>query len=43
MSCYVHFELAVSIRHPGSLQLITMNSSVILTYYADNPFSLYDR
>ena len=36
-------KLPLSLWHPGPFQLITVNSNVLITYYSDTSFSLYDR
>ena len=36
-------KLALSLLHPGPFQLITVTSNVLMTYYVDNFYGLYDR
>ena len=36
-------KLALSLLHPGPFQLITVTSDVLMTYFADNFYGLYDR
>ena len=38
-----NLKLALSILHPGLFQLITVTSNVLITYYVDNFYVLYDR
>ena len=34
-------KLALSLLHPGPLQLITVTSNVLKTFYVDNFYGLY--
>ena len=36
-------KLALSHVHPDPYQLITVTSNVLMTYYVDNFYGLYDR
>ena len=40
---YSTLKLALSLLHPGPFQLITVTSKVLMTYYVDHFYGLYDR
>ena len=37
------YTLKLALSHPGPFQLITVTSTVLMTYYVDNFDGLYDR